>query len=287
MTDDSNLLEFSLHEDDSEKMISDSTGSNAASKQALLGIDNEIQSHIDAIIANIMRNALPKAANVLITDYWKPLLIKCANEYGIDSFNVRDDIKKLTNLSLYLDSEATKQHPQITTKLLPALLNKMKQQITDNNLADDALNNVVRAIQNKSTYLPTEATTGVVQHKATPTEAVDNSSLSFDVKDDVKQQDDLENTLTFETSSEPDDITAFEVDEMDSFDFELSEEDIDSQPDEMEILEFELPEQPIPAEPDFVTLQQEIAPPIDATSTKTADIDDLPPLDLEPFKDDK
>ncbi|MDF1589763.1 MAG: hypothetical protein P1P93_11600 [Gammaproteobacteria bacterium] len=71
----------------------------------------------------------------------------------------------------------------------------------------------VRAIQNKSIDLPTEATVDVVQHKATLTEPVDNSSLAFDVKDDV----------------------------------ELSEEDVDSQSEQIEIVDFELPEQSVVA----------------------------------------
>ncbi|MDF1589793.1 MAG: hypothetical protein P1P93_11760 [Gammaproteobacteria bacterium] len=143
MPDDSNLLEFSLHEGDSDQAISDLARSNTVSKQASPDVDNDAHSHIDAIIANIMGNALPKAVTVLVTEYWRPVLIKCASEYGINSFNWRDDIKKLTNLSLYLDPEASKQHPQIATKLLPALLNQMKQRITDSNLANSALKMVV------------------------------------------------------------------------------------------------------------------------------------------------
>ncbi|MBE0439152.1 MAG: hypothetical protein IBX57_05155 [Gammaproteobacteria bacterium] len=268
MADDSYLIEFSLDDERSTSSNSQPVTSETIASKNLGAIDNETERHIDAIIANVTRKGLPAPAITLITRYWKPVLAQCASEYGLDSADWRDSIKKLTHLSLYLDPEVTKDYPLVQTKFLPALLLEMKQAITDCKASDHSLNSVVDSIQNTSmTSRLAETTlsaTAITPEQVKPT-IVSLSSHSVDA--DVG-------------------IAKFELDQNDSFDFELSaQEPVVSVTKEIEILAFEPPQKPMTENIDLLD-NKTTAQPTKMIQSDPADIDDLPPLDLEPFKDD-
>ncbi|MDT8370961.1 MAG: hypothetical protein RQ783_03085 [Gammaproteobacteria bacterium] len=268
MADDSNLIAFSLDDETSTSSNSQPVTSEAIAGKNLGAIDNETERHINAIIANVTRKGLPAPAITLITRYWKPVLAQCASEYGLDSPGWRDSIKKLTHLSLYLDPELKKDYPLVQTKFLPALLLEMRQAITDSKASDHSLNSVVDSIQNKSMTSrlakTTLTATAITPEHVKPTFV---SLTNHSVEDDVG-------------------IAEFELDENDSFDFELSpQEPVVSVTKEIEILAIEPPQKPMTENTDLLD-NKTTAQSTKMIQSDPADIDELPPLDLEPFKDD-
>jgi len=266
MADDSGLLEFSLNDDDSDKTQSDSCSlGSTGTKANSLSADTE--SHIDAVVANQMRNTLPTAATVLITNYWKPVLIEMVNKHGIDSFNWRDCVKKLSNLAVYLDGETGKNYPQVSTKLLPALLTQMKQQIVENGLADTSLDTVVKAIQDKTVELPTANVTS-----ESPTVSAEAVVDIVEPNNDDAEEELLAFDLSIDSSIDDSNDEILE--------FELTDEEA-SEP-QLEAIDLDLSEQETP-----VATELEIEPKQAEPAKQPKQEDELPPLDLEPFENDK
>lgn len=278
MADDSNLIEFSLHDTDTASSKSESVKSETVSTKNVASIDSQLEHHIDAIIANVTRKGLSAPATSLLTTYWKPVLAQCASEHGLDSFDWRDTIKKITNLAIYLDPEVKKNYPNVVTKLLPALLKAMEQDIVECNLADSGLTALLEGIQDPSAARPTETTVAKAAATVTAAEQTAPSVTSESLQDSDAS---LASSLDFNLSDQAS-IPEHTLDENDDFDLDLSLDDMDESAEELDVLELELPEEPTSTQVDLPEEKASVQ-----SSNKPADIDELPPLDLEPFKDDK
>jgi hypothetical protein len=271
MANDSNLIEFSLFDDSTKSETTDSPNESATPQSA--SIDKTSELHIDAIIANAMRKGVSPQTKLLITQYWKPCLIQIANEHGTSGFTWRDSIKKLTNLTLYLEPEVSKSYPQVSAKLLPDLLNDMQQTIVKNNVADAGLAVVLDGLQGKSSMLDTPADT----LNTFATQTADISEISHD--DDKSFAD---SSLDLDVGGETE-IPEFELDDADSFDFDLSDElAVDQEKEVGNTLSFDLPDEPIVKKVEDTQKSEKVSKPQPISFD-----DELPPLDLEPFKEDK
>lgn len=276
MADDSNLIEFSLHDESTATTSEATPSSDIAANSHSASVDQDTERHIDAIIANAMRKGVSPQAKMLITQYWKPCLVQTASEHGTSGFLWRDSVKKLTNLSLFLEPEVNKTYPQVAEKLLPDLLSEMQQAIANNNVADAGLATLIDSLQGKTTIVDTPSDTTTTANMTPELKEPEFASETMSVDDTMA---DVSLDIDDNDQSE---IPEFELDEADAFDFDLSDEVSSNEDADVNELSFDLPDEPSLSKP------QEKPQPEKVSKPQTTSFDDeLPPLDLEPFKDDK
>ena len=150
MTADSELLEFTLENTDATDVIKTTKKSTSANNR-------EFDTLITKIVKNFTKKPLSPTALSFINNYWQPVMHKVAEQYGIGDIKWRECVKKLNGLSLYLEAETRKKHPQVITELLPSLLHDMEQDIKEYGMTNSSLSTALKEITQY--VIPTGANT--------------------------------------------------------------------------------------------------------------------------------